>query len=404
MVNIALLGFGTVGSGCAEVITKNEKIIAARLGDTVRIKYILDLRDFPDSPFGDRIVHDFSVIRDDTEVSIVAEMMGGVHPAADFTRECIEAGKSVVTSNKAVVAALGDELLDLARHHGVRYLFEAAVGGGIPVIRPLIDELSDNEINSVAGILNGTTNYILTEMKLNGTPFDTVLHRAQELGYAEADPSADVDGWDAARKILILAAIAYGKLLPLDAVKVEGIRDIPAEDVSLLAEAGVSVKLVAYAEKEPDGTIYASVGPSAVMPTCPLCHVDGVFNGVLIDGNVLGETMFYGRGAGKLPTASAVVSDIIDAAERPVTAQQRLEWKKATPCDIADGTLFRARRCFILSGEPTDIPEVCAGEGVVSIGGEGRSAIITSAELTDDEAMFATARLGESCLRVYRVI
>ena len=382
MVNIALLGFGTVGSGCAEVITKNEKIIAARLGDTVRIKYILDLRDFPDSPFGDRIVHDFSVIRDDPEVSIVAEMMGGVHPAADFTRECIEAGKSVVTSNKAVVAALGDELLDLARHHGVRYLFEAAVGGGIPVIRPLIDELSDNEINSVAGILNGTTNYILTEMKLNGTPFDTVLHRAQELGYAEADPSADVDGWDAARKILILAAIAYGKLLP------KAVLDIPPRGC----------------EKEPDGTIYASVGPSAVMPTCPLCHVDGVFNGVLIDGNVLGETMFYGRGAGKLPTASAVVSDIIDAAERPVTAQQRLEWKKATPCDIADGTLFRARRCFILSGEPTDIPEVCAGEGVVSIGGEGRSAIITSAELTDDEAMFATARLGESCLRVYRVI
>ena len=387
MINIALLGFGTVGSGCAEVIEKNQKIISARLGDGVRVKYILDLRDFPDSPYADRIVHDFGVIRDDPEISIVAEMMGGVHPAADFTRECLLHGKSVVTSNKAV-----------------RYLFEAAVGGGIPVVRPLIDELSDNEINSLAGILNGTTNYILTEMKRNGTPFDTVLRRAQKLGYAEADPSADVDGFDAARKIIILAAIAYGKLLPLEAVSVEGIRNIPAADVALLASAGISVKLIAYAERGADGRIYAAAGPRAVLPSCPLCHVDDVFNGVLIEGNMLGETMFYGRGAGKLPTASAVVSDIIDAAERPGVLQQRLVWSKADASDIADAGSYSCRRCFVLDGEPDAIPASCTGEGVMMIDGDGVSAIITSARLNDSEAAETENCLGAHCRRAYKVI
>ncbi len=404
MINIALLGFGTVGSGCAEVIEKNQKIISARLGDGVRVKYILDLRDFPDSPYADRIVHDFGVIRDDPEISIVAEMMGGVHPAADFTRECLVRGKSVVTSNKAVVAALGDELLEIARQNNVRYLFEAAVGGGIPVVRPLIDELSDNEINSLAGILNGTTNYILTEMKRNGTPFDTVLRRAQELGYAEADPSADVDGFDAARKIIILAAIAYGKLLPLEAVSVEGIRNIPAADVALLASAGISVKLIAYAERGADGRIYAAAGPRAVLPSCPLCHVDDVFNGVLIEGNMLGETMFYGRGAGKLPTASAVVSDIIDAAERPGVLQQRLVWSKADASDIADAGSYSCRRCFVLDGEPDAIPASCTGEGVMMIDGDGVSAIITAARLNDSEAAETENCLGAHCRRAYKVI
>ena len=405
MINIAILGFGTVGSGCAEVITRNEKIITARLGDSVNIKYILDLRDFPDSPFADRIVHDFSVIRDDPEVSIVAEMMGGIHPAADFTRECLMVGKSVVTSNKAVVAAVGDELLDIARQQGCRYLFEAAVGGGIPVIRPLIDELADNEINSIAGILNGTTNYILTEMTRNGTPFDNVLRRAQELGYAEADPSADVDGFDAARKIIILAAIAYGKLLPLESVCVEGIRNIEAEDVALLSQAGASIKLIAYTEKNTEtGARYAAATPRVVMPSCPLCHVDDVFNGVLIDGNVLGETMFYGRGAGKLPTASAVVSDIIDAAERPAAVQQRLVWKKADSADIADRNGCRCRRCFILEGSVVKMPAVCSGDDVITVSRDGRTAVITAERLTDSEAEAVVRELGAVCRREYRVI
>ncbi len=404
MINIALLGFGTVGSGVAEVIDQNRKLIETRLGEDVNVKYILDLRDFPDSPYADRIVHDISVIIGDDTVSIVAEMMGGVHPAADFTRACLEAGKSVVTSNKAVVAAVGDELLCVAHDHGVRYLFEASVGGGIPVLRPLIDDLADNEIKSVAGILNGTTNFILTDMKKRGTSFDAVLRLAQELGYAEADPSADVDGFDAARKIIILAAIAYGKLLSLDAVSVEGIRNIPAEDVSLLATAGISIKLIAYAEKTENGKIYAAVSPRAVLPACPLCHVDDVFNGVLIDCNMLGETMFYGRGAGKLPTASAVVSDIIDAAERPLARPARLMWMPAAEDDIATSADFACRRCFILDGEPREIPAVCTENGVVTVEGEGGFAVITTKALTDEETSAVIGLLGDACRRCYKVI
>lgn len=404
MINIALLGFGTVGSGVAEVIDQNRKLIETRLGEEINVKYILDLRDFPDSPYADRIVHDISAILGDADVSIVAEMMGGVHPAADFTRACLEAGKSVVTSNKAVVAAVGDELLGIARQNGVRYLFEASVGGGIPVLRPLIDDLADNEIRSVAGILNGTTNFILTEMKNNGTPFETVLSRAQRLGYAEADPSADVDGFDAARKIIILAAIAYGKLLPLEAVSVEGIRNIPAEDVSLLATAGISVKLIAYAEKTKDGKIYAAVSPRAVLPACPLCHVDDVFNGVLIDCNMLGETMFYGRGAGKLPTASAVVADIIDAAERPNAEPARLMWSAAGADDVAAPASHACRRCFILNGEPSEIPAAFTEAGTLTVEGEGGSAFITAKALTDDETLKAIKTLGAACRRSYKVI
>lgn len=404
MINIALLGFGTVGSGVAEVIDQNRKLIETRLGEEINVKYILDLREFPQSPYADRIVHDISVILGDDSVSIVAEMMGGVHPAADFTRACLEAGKSVVTSNKAVVAALGDELLCVAREHGVRYLFEASVGGGIPVLRPLIDDLADNEISSMAGILNGTTNFILTEMKNSGTPFDTVLRRAQELGYAEADPSADVDGFDAARKIIILAAIAYGKLLPLEAVSVEGIRNIPAEDVALLATAGISVKLIAYAERTKDGRIYAAVSPRAVLPACPLCHVDDVFNGVLISCNMLGDAMFYGRGAGKLPTASAVVADIIDAAERPSAKPARLNWSPSAADDVAPAAAAVCRRCFILDGEPSEIPAVCTEDGTLTVEGEGGSAIITAKAMNEEETAAVLAILGSACRRCYKVI
>ncbi len=403
MIDIALLGFGTVGGGVAEVLQKNSALISSRLGDDVNIKYILDLRDFPDSPFADRIVHDGSVIINDPQVTVVAEMMGGIHPAADLTRRCLEAGKSVVTSNKAVVAEFGDELLELARARGVRYLFEAAVGGGIPVIRPLTDELADNEIVSIAGILNGTTNYILTEMKAHGTSFADALRRARELGYAEADPSADVDGFDAARKILIMAAIAYGKLLPLDAVNTRGIRDIPTEDVSLVSRLGASIKLIAFAQRDPKvGGIYASAEPRVVLPACPLCHVDDVFNGVLIEGNMLGETMFYGRGAGKLPTASAVVSDILDAVERPAVVQQRLIWSRAAREDIADANGYACRRCFILD---TDSEKFAYTEGDgFDVTGEGMRAVFSADALTDPAAAERAESYAGHCLRIYKVI
>ncbi len=353
MINIALLGFGTVGGGVAELLTKNEKIITARLGDSINVKYILDLREFPDSPFADRIVHDFNVILNDPEVSVVAEMMGGVHPASDFSRAALMAGKSVVTSNKAVVADCGDELLAIARERGVRYLFEASVGGGIPVIRPLTDDLASNEIDSVCGILNGTTNFILNEMTENGTDFDTVLKQAQALGYAEADPTADVDGFDAARKILILAALAYGKLASLDDVSIRGIRGVDIADVAVAEQLGCRLKLIADVRLDSDGKILATVAPRFVRLSCPLSHVDGVFNGVLVRGNMVGEAMFYGPGAGKLPTASAVAADIIDAAERKFAAPPRLEWKKADKSDLvpADPSLEGKNFCHIFDSE-----------------------------------------------------
>lgn len=378
MIHIALLGFGTVGSGVAEVLTQNEKIISARLGEEIRVKYILDLREFPDSPFGDRVVHDFGVILGDPEVRIVAEMMGGIHPAADFTRAALEAGKSVVTSNKAVVAACGDELLAVAREHGVRYLFEASVGGGIPIIRPLTDDLASNEIDSVCGILNGTTNYILTEMAEKGSDYAAVLADAQALGYAEADPTADVDGFDAARKIIILAALSYGKLISLDDVSIRGIRDVTSEDIAVAEELGCRIRLIAEVQKTAEGKISACVAPRFVRASCPLCPVSGVFNAVLVRGNMVGDAMFYGRGAGKLPTASAVAADIIDAAERPYAAPTRLCWQKAGAGDAVPAP-EGSEWCYIFTdakaaaaaaaqiGAPVEIKRKKAGETFVVI-------------------------------------
>ena len=310
MISIALLGFGCVGSGTAEVLTENKKLIEARLGCEYKIKYILDLRDFPDSPFGDLVVHDFNTILNDPEVSVVAEMMGGSHPAYDFTKACLEAGKSVVTSNKEVVATFGVELCELAAAHGVRYMFEASVGGGIPVIRPMMTDLASNKINKINGILNGTTNFILTAMRDDGKSFADALGEAQKLGYAEANPAADVEGKDAARKTVILGAIATGKLVSPDAISTEGITKIALDDVELAQTLGYSIKLIGHAEDK-DGKLLAFVSPMAVPESNPLARIDGVFNGILVNANMVGDVMFYGPGAGKLPTASAVVADIV---------------------------------------------------------------------------------------------
>ena len=337
MINIALLGFGTIGGGVAGVLEKNGDMIAARLHDRLNIKYILDLREFPDSPYHDRIVHDMNTIVSDPEVSVVVEMMGGVHPAVDFTEAALKAGKSVVTSNKAAVAARGPELLAIARENGVRYLFEASVGGGIPVIRPIIDDLASNEIICIRGILNGTTNYMLTKMTSEGASYADVLKEAQKLGYAEADPTADVEGFDAARKILILAALAYGKLIPLDRISVTGISGITKEDIAAAAAEGKKIKLIASVKKDGNGKILAKVAPEKVAPSSLLYSVDDVFNAVEVTGNMLGEAVFYGKGAGRDATAGAVVADIIDAAEKKFAAPPRLNWKWADVSDIAEG-------------------------------------------------------------------
>lgn len=315
MVSIALLGFGTVGSGVAEVLTDNKELIKKRTGLDIDIKYILDLREFPEHPLGNRIVHDISVILNDPEVSIVVEMMGGVHPAYDFSIAAIKAGKNVVTSNKAVVAEYGPELLSEASSMGLRYLFEASVGGGIPIIRPLTELSAENDISEIVGILNGTTNYILTAMKERGVSFEEALKNAQSLGYAEADPTADVDGYDTCRKICILSAVAFGNLVNYENVKTIGIRNVTLDDINRAEADGCSVKLIARALKR-DDKVMITVEPYLVKNSCPLSSISDVFNGILVKGQVCGELMFYGKGAGKLPTAGAVVSDIIDIASR----------------------------------------------------------------------------------------
>ena len=337
MINVAIFGFGVVGSGTAEVLTQNAKIISERVGDEINIKYILDLRDFPDSPFADKIVHDINVIINDPEVKICAELMGGSHPAFEFSSAAMKAGKSVVTSNKEVVATFGPELLNIARENNVRYLFEASVGGGIPVIHPIGSCLTANDITEVNGILNGTTNYILTQMINENKDFDTALAEAQEKGYAERDPSADVDGIDTCRKIAILSAISFGKLVPPEKVSVEGIRGVTLRDVANAAKFGASIKLIGKAVRVGD-RISACVSPTLVRHNNPLSGISDVYNGVLVNGNAIGDVMFYGRGAGKLPTASAVVSDIIEIAaylDHPNTVNvwERLSDDEFLPAD-----------------------------------------------------------------------
>ncbi len=346
MISIALLGFGCVGSGTAEVLTENKKIIEERLGTEYEIKYILDLRDFPESPFGSLVVHDFNTILNDSSVSIVAEMMGGSHPAYEFTKACLEAGKSVFTSNKEVVAKFGVELCSIAYEHGVRYMFEASVGGGIPVIRPMMTDLASNKILSINGILNGTTNYILTEMRDNGSDFDAVLKTAQQLGYAEANPSADVDGIDAARKTAILAAIMSGKLIDPANICTEGITKIELSDVEAAGKLGYSIKLIGHAE-EKEGKLLAFVSPMAVPASNPLSRIDGVFNGILVNANMVGDVMFYGPGAGKLPTASAVVADIVDIIAKRDVPVAAVGWEVAEAENIACACEYTCPRLAI---------------------------------------------------------
>ena len=349
MISIALLGFGCVGSGTAEVLTENKKLIESRLGCEYKIKYILDLRDFPDSPFGDLVVHDFNKILEDDEVSVVAEMMGGSHPAYDFTKACLEAGKSVVTSNKEVVASFGVELCEIAATHGVRYMFEASVGGGIPIIRPMMTDLASNKINSINGILNGTTNYILTAMRDDGKSFSDALGEAQRLGYAEANPAADVEGKDAARKTVILGAIASGKLVSPEAISTEGITNISLCDVELAQTLGYSIKLIGHAEDR-DGKLLAFVSPMAVSESNPLARIDGVFNGILVNANMVGDVMFYGPGAGKLPTASAVVADIVDVIAKRDVPPTPVGWVSAEAEDIAPLEDYVCPRLVIVDG------------------------------------------------------
>ena len=330
MVNVAILGFGTVGSGVAEVLTGHESSIERKAEGLIRLKYILDVRDFPDSPFAGRFVKDFGVIENDPEVDIVVETIGGAGVALDFTRRALAAGKSVVTSNKELVAAHGYELTQAAKEKGVCYLFEASVGGGIPIIRPLSQCLAANEILEIYGILNGTTNYILTRMIRAGLTFDAALAEAQEKGYAERDPSADVDGHDACRKICILAAIAFGRHVYPEQVPTQGIAGVTLADVDYAESAGKKIKLLGRAIRREDGRVCAYVAPHLVDQSDPLAGVEDVFNAIAVTGNAIGDVMFYGRGAGKLPTASAVVADVIDIA-KDLKKDRHNGWEEGAP-------------------------------------------------------------------------
>lgn len=324
-MKIAVMGYGTIGSGVVEVLDINKDRIAERAGEPVEVKYVLDLREFPGDPMEDKIVHDYKTIVEDKEVGIVVETMGGVEPAYTFVKAMLEADKSVTTSNKALVAEKGADLIRIAREHNVNFQFEASVGGGIPIIRPLNKCLTADEIEEITGILNGTTNYMLTKMADEGADFDDVLKDAQEKGYAEKDPTADIEGHDPCRKIAILTSLICGKQVDFEEIHCEGITKISATDMKYAKAMGRSIKLLASSKRVGDNYT-ALVAPFMLDASHPLCGVNDVFNGVFVHGNVLGDAMFYGSGAGKLPTASAVVADVVDMVKHQHT-NIFIDWK-----------------------------------------------------------------------------
>ena len=342
-MNVAIMGHGVVGSGVAEILIYHNDLIAGRIKSDINVKYILDLRDFDNLSYSNKFTKDFNVILNDDSIKIVAEVMGGINPAYDFVKKCLLAGKSVVTSNKELVAAKGAELIKIAKDKNVNFLFEASVGGGIPVLRPMAQCLAANKIKSVSGILNGTTNFILNKMIVDNMDFDSALSLAQDLGYAEKDPTADIEGYDACRKICILAALAFGKHVYPQYVKTEGITSITLDDVEAADKFGSVIKLIGHAEDLGDGKIDIWVRPTVVSRENMLSNVNGVFNAIMVDGDQTGEVMFYGKGAGKEATASAVVADIMDCAKH-LSARKYLYWDETdasyisednnTPCSL----------------------------------------------------------------------
>ena len=348
MINIAILGFGVVGSGVAEVIKENSDSLSEKLsGEEICVKYILDKRSFPEHALGNRVTMDFDMILNDPEVIVVVETMGGSHPAYEFSKRALEAGKNVVTSNKEVVANFGTELLSIARENNVNYLFEASVGGGIPIIRPMWQCLAANKIESVTGILNGTTNFILTKMISEGMDFEEALKLAQSLGYAEANPAADIEGIDTCRKICILASLAFGKTVLPENVHCEGISDITLEDMTAAEALGYSIKLLGRAENTDDG-IYVITAPFLVGYDNPMAGVNDVYNAITVCGNAVGDIMFYGKGAGKLPTASAVVADIVDIARE---CKKNIIWSFSKDNPVTDYCSAKTR-FFVRTEDP----------------------------------------------------
>ena len=367
-MKIAIMGFGVVGSGVGEIISNSPDSLKKRCGEEVEIAKILDLKDFPDSKF-DCFTKDFNDILNDDEIGVVVEVMGGTKPAYEFTKQLLLKGKHVVTSNKELVAKHGTELLQIAKDMNINYLFEASVGGGIPIIRPLYSSLISNELTDVIGILNGTTNYILTQMIKEGASFEDALKGAQENGYAEKDPTADVEGFDTCRKIAILASLAFGKYVNSEDISTQGITKITLEDVAYAEEFGGVIKLVGMAKRADDG-VYARVCPVILKKEHPLGGIDDVFNGILIKGDALGDVMFYGRGAGSLPTASAVVSDVIDIVKHK-NKHIILGWTEGEDGYLKDANEQAFRFYVRLSGSQNDSAKFCKeGFNVITLDGE----------------------------------
>ena len=389
MANFAIMGFGTVGGGVAEVLRMNAAAIAAKLGEPLNLKYILDVRDLSATPYADKAVKDFSILENDPELDVVVESIGGAKVALEFTRRCLLAGKHVVTSNKELVASHGRELLEIAREKNVNYLFEASVGGGIPVLRPLFQCLAGNQIQEIAGILNGTTNYILTRMVKEDASFADALKEAQTKGYAEADPTADVEGLDAGRKICILSDLAWGKEVRPEDISVQGISAIDLKDVAIASGAGYRIKLLGRAMKLEDGRQAAFVSPHLVPESSPLAAVDDVFNAIMIRGNAVGDVMFYGRGAGDLPTASAVMGDVLDALEHR-EKRRNLGWSQGADLVDLDSDL---PLYWYLRGDFTAPPSSeRLAEGAVIVGPVSRKEAKALAARVKAEAMLPVLR------------
>ena len=402
MTKVAILGFGTVGSGVAEVLSKNSQGIARRSGGEIQVKYILDVRDFPDSPFKDCFVKDFSIIENDPEVEVVVETIGGAKVALEFTTRALKAGKSVVSSNKELVATHGYELLQLAKANGVSYLFEASVGGGIPILRPLTNCLSANEVEQITGILNGTTNYILTRMIKAGLTFEQALKEAQDNGYAEKDPTADVDGHDACRKICILSALACGQHVYPQQVPTQGIREVTLADVAYADSCGYKIKLLGRCLREPEGKVCAFVAPHLVSCENPLAGVEDVFNAIAVTGNAVGDVMFYGRGAGKLPTASAVVADVIDIARDPKRDRGN-QWGPGSE-DLVVSSDSLTSRWYVRANLPMDQARLACGEilPLARSGAPAQEAAFLTQPMTYPQLMDRLAGV-ETC-SVFRVL
>ncbi len=403
MVNVAVLGYGTVGSGVVEVIENNKALVSKRSGDELNVKYILDLRDFPGDPYEHKVVHDVNVIMEDDEVSIVCEVMGGVGPAYKFTKMALEKGKSVCTSNKELVAKYGPELLKLAAENNCSYFFEASVGGGIPVIRPLNDCLTAEKVEAIAGILNGTTNFILSKMEQEGANFDDVLKQAQELGYAELHPEADVEGYDACRKIAILSSLMMAKNVDSEKIYTEGITKITAEDFQYAKAAGKTIKLLGKSEALDENKALAMVAPFMIGKEHPLAVVNDVYNAIFVTGNMLGDAMFYGRGAGKLPTASAVVADVVECA-RNLGQHVEIFWD-AENVELADVAV--TRRSFFIrvnADAKAEVEQAFPGSEAVVVAGRTEDVAYFTPAMAEKDFYAKCEKLGSavySKIRLY---